>query len=707
MKTRKATITKRTLALLLSLALAFALLPAVAAYAVEVTDATAFVTAIGNAQDGDIISISAEEIALSDAITINRNLNITITSSATGGTNITAATGKRHIVISGSQLNVAITFSGVTLQGCGNDQNGGGIEIAKETGTVTLIGANITGNKTNQFGGGIYSDESNTLALTDSHVNDNSADSFGGGIYCAMHNNLTLTNSTVNNNTAGQNCGGIWLADYGTLQITNSEVSGNTANGSGFGGIGLLKGTETIIDGSTISNNKAPNGKAGGIGNYSTLTISDSTITGNEAKTDGGGIYNDGNNESAAVLAITNSNVSDNTASDGTGADLFVGTTNTGNDVILIDTTIPNNTTGGSGSVKSMTYKIPGVTAPVAGAEPVSSIEATEYTGAITWAPTVTVGGTFAYSTVYTATITLTAKRGYSLDSVAAGSFAVDGARAANDENIFVVTAEFPATESPRSSGFSSSTPNSTPTPTPEPEIDIIDEGPALAAFTPERVAYITGYPDGTVRPDGELSRGDAAMMLWRLLGDADEDGAVVPAFSDIAIDAYYAQAVMYLSDSGIITGYDDGTFRPDKKITRAEFTVILSRFDTSESAAAGGFDDAAGHWAESYINNAVEKGWINGYPDGTFRPDIQITRAQSAAIINRMLGLTLDTIPDDAPVFSDLSENHWAYTDLIIATYVPAEVDAPEDEDTESADDTEDADLEASEDDEETESEG
>jgi hypothetical protein len=227
---------------------------------------------------------------------------------------------------------------------------------------------------------------------------------------------------------------------------------------------------------------------------------------------------------------------------------------------------------------------------------------------------------------------------------------------------------------------------NSTPTPTPEAEdeTDIIDEGPALAEFAPDRVAYIHGYPDGTVRPDGNLSRAEVAVMLWRLLSDAEKDDPTAATFTDVADDAWYAREVSYLADSGIILGYEDGTFKPDKKITRAEFTVILSRFfDMNESAPASGFDDAAGHWAENYINNAVAKDWIAGYPDGTFRPDAQITRAQAATMINKMLGLTLDAIPDDVPVFSDLSEDHWAYTDIMIATYEPTENDTPADEGT------------------------
>jgi hypothetical protein len=256
------------------------------------------------------------------------------------------------------------------------------------------------------------------------------------------------------------------------------------------------------------------------------------------------------------------------------------------------------------------------------------------------------------------------------------------------------VTREAPDDDDDDGGGGTYPTNTTTPAPTPEPETEIVDEGPALAEFAQEHVAYIHGYPDGTVRPDGNLSRAEVAVMLWRLLSDAEKSDPTAAAFNDVADDAWYVQEVSYLADIGIILGYEDGTFKPDKKITRAEFTVILSRFfDMNDTAPASGFEDAVGHWAESYINNAVAKGWITGYPDGTFRPDAQITRAQAATMINKMLGLTLDAIPDDAPVFTDLSETHWAYIDLIIATYEPTE-DADENvEDAEDIDDAEDAD--------------
>jgi hypothetical protein len=211
-----------------------------------------------------------------------------------------------------------------------------------------------------------------------------------------------------------------------------------------------------------------------------------------------------------------------------------------------------------------------------------------------------------------------------------------------------------------------------TPTPEPEPETEIIDEGPALAAFTLDHIAYINGYPDGTVRPDGSLSRAETAMMIFRLLGDAEKDDAIASQFADVADGAWYAQAVSYLASIDIITGYEDGTFRPDQKITRAEFVTILSRFEMSEPGELGRFSDAAGHWAESAISAAAELGWTDGYPDGTFRPNALITRAESATIINRMLerGIDAEDIPDYAPSYIDLSPSHWAYAEIIEASF-------------------------------------
>jgi hypothetical protein len=202
--------------------------------------------------------------------------------------------------------------------------------------------------------------------------------------------------------------------------------------------------------------------------------------------------------------------------------------------------------------------------------------------------------------------------------------------------------------------------------------VDIEDEETPLAGFTPDHIWYIQGYPDGTVRPDGQITRAEAATIFFRLLSYPDKNDPLTSDFTDVATGKWYTQAIAYLASIGILEGYEDGTFRPDGQITRAEFAALVSRFDDlSASADADAFSDISGHWAADYINSAAEKGWIQGYPDGTFRPQNQLTRAEIVTAVNNMLdrGIELADIPDGVPEYTDLLESYWAYTDIMEAS--------------------------------------
>ncbi|MDR2296225.1 MAG: S-layer homology domain-containing protein, partial [Clostridiales Family XIII bacterium] len=219
----------------------------------------------------------------------------------------------------------------------------------------------------------------------------------------------------------------------------------------------------------------------------------------------------------------------------------------------------------------------------------------------------------------------------------------------------------------------------------------IEDEETPLAAFITDRIAYIAGYPDGTVHPDGNLTRAEVAAMLFRLLSDAAKNDPLASTFTDVEDGKWYTQAIAYLASTGILTGYEDGSFKPNAPITRAEFAAIISRFDASQDEAGEArFSDVTqSHWAFKEIDNAAEKGWVNGYPEGTFKPQNAITRAEAVTAINNMLirELTAADVPADAPRFTDLAEGHWAYTDIIEAAYdwvAAAEAAATEDEATE-----------------------
>ena len=158
---------------------------------------------------------------------------------------------------------------------------------------------------------------------------------------------------------------------------------------------------------------------------------------------------------------------------------------------------------------------------------------------------------------------------------------------------------------------------------------------------TEEHIAYVSGYPDGTVRPGAPITRAETAQMLFRLLTDEarKEYQTSRSGYSDVPSGAWYATSVATLSSMGVITGYPDGTFRPDASITRAEFATLLSRLSDASTAGSASFSDVSGHWARKAIAAVSAAGWVSGYPDGTFRPNANITRAEAMAMLNRMLG--------------------------------------------------------------------
>ena len=157
---------------------------------------------------------------------------------------------------------------------------------------------------------------------------------------------------------------------------------------------------------------------------------------------------------------------------------------------------------------------------------------------------------------------------------------------------------------------------------------------------TDDHFAYIIGYPDGTVRPNGEITRAEVATIFFRLLTDDVRRTSFTTynAYTDVSADKWYNNPISTMSRLGIIKGYPDGTFRPNAPITRAEFAAIAARFDEHKAAKLASFTDIYGHWAVNEISLAYENGWIKGYSDGTFRPNRNITRAEAMTLINRVL---------------------------------------------------------------------
>lgn len=187
---------------------------------------------------------------------------------------------------------------------------------------------------------------------------------------------------------------------------------------------------------------------------------------------------------------------------------------------------------------------------------------------------------------------------------------------------------------------------------------------------------YVIGYTDGTIRPNNDISRAEVATIFFRLLTDEAREQYTTTAgnFTDVKAGMWCNRAIATLTNMGIIKGYTDGSFQPNKSITRAELATIIARFAKLDVNTKT-FSDINGHWAQKNIELAAGNGWINGYEDGTFRPNNNITRAETFAMINRVLDRQTENVSDLLPtsemnMWSDnMNENAWYYKDIQEAT--------------------------------------
>ena len=185
-----------------------------------------------------------------------------------------------------------------------------------------------------------------------------------------------------------------------------------------------------------------------------------------------------------------------------------------------------------------------------------------------------------------------------------------------------------------------------------------------------DHLAYMIGYGNGYWGPDNHLCRNETAAIFSRLLKEHLLPATIRPGkWRDVPRASWFYEATCILNDLGIMCGRSDVIFAPEAPITRAEFATVCARFDDREITVLQVFDDIEGHWAEKNIRRAASLGWIKGFPDGMFHPDEYITRAQAAAIINRMLNRTPQSVQDmchgQLKRWEDVSEKAWYYIDV------------------------------------------
>jgi len=170
--------------------------------------------------------------------------------------------------------------------------------------------------------------------------------------------------------------------------------------------------------------------------------------------------------------------------------------------------------------------------------------------------------------------------------------------------------------------------------------------------WNPIHYSYLIGFPDGTIRPSYNITRAEVATIFFRLISDnyRSQIWSQNNPFSDVELENWFNNAVSTMANDGMLRGYEDGTFRPNVSITRAEVATLISRFVDLQHSGANVFSDINGHWASASINAVASISWVQGYEDGTFRPDLPITRAEMATIVNRVLNRIPETADDLLP---------------------------------------------------------
>lgn len=544
---------------------------------------------------------------------------------------------------------------------------GGGMYIGNEI-CLRISNSTITGNRVEDSsgdgqGGGIVGYSMGELTLDHTEITDNKAD-FGGGIYAlctaVANTHITLQNgSSINKNSATSFGGAIYgapvLKDIPlSITVESSSIYDNeAANGAGiaiYNQFDKKDATITIKSGSKLYGNKATNGYGGGI--YSqgtTITIGENTtnsdsneeepitnnngasICNNQASVGGGGIYGFNSN---IILAKDNA-LYNNTATTDT-ADTA------GDDLFLNDGT---------------TFTLP---------------KATDMSGD----KILTADGEKITGWFYDGWFKRNAE-GTGWHKISRWGKEVDGSKyydeytpSAGETTPMALKAAYkPAPPSGGGGGGGGGH-----RPKPKPTVEIPDDD-ALGLNNTDHFAYIVGYGNGEVQPQNSITRAEVAAIFFRLLEDGirNENFTHQNDFSDVAADAWYCSSVSTLSRMGIIAGYPDGTFRPNAPITRAEFAAIATRFDNNGDKTPVSFTDIIGHWAEGEITVAANHGWVSGYGDNTFRPQNQITRAETMSLVNRVLKrlpeTSADLLPDMITWTDNADTSSWYYLPVQEAT--------------------------------------
>ena len=521
----------------------------------------------------------------------------------------------------------------------------------------------------------------------ESVIDENTASYRGGGVYLTGNGSrFLMKDGTISNNsTTGYEGGGIWATNYGGVTIENGTIRDNTAKT--YGGAIYMKANISE------TNDSAKLAVENGLRDC--LNLGTALVTGNKAK-QGGGIYIDSYNSAFGIKAdLAQASIYNNHASV-RGDDIYSTGAGTPGCTIQLGeisndwklSCSADDTVDGwyiDGKIDSKIEE--GFTARWNAHPDKGELYAKEYTqrenltGALALKAAheqlykVTVHYVYSDDTKAEEDAVINVKAGadYSIDSPAIEGYKADKATVSG-----TISAETPAdTEitviyTKESSGGGGG--GGGHRPKPKPTVEIPDDD-ALGLNNTDHFAYIVGYGNSEVQPQNSITRAEVAAIFFRLLEDGirSENFTHQNDFSDVAADAWYCSSVSTLSRMGIIAGYPDGTFRPNAPITRAEFAAIATRFDNNGDKTPVSFTDIIGHWAEGEITVAANHGWVSGYGDDTFRPQNQITRAETMSLVNRVLKrlpeTPADLLPDMITWTDNADTSSWYYLPVQEAT--------------------------------------
>ena len=587
---------------------------------------------------------------------------------------------------------------------------GGGMYVGT-TSNLTLRNSKLLNNDGATQGGAIVAYSAGTIELDGVSISENKAQS-GAGILAlctaVCNTDIRLLNGTaIDANTATGYGGGIYanaIAKELNVTVTNSSVSGNTA--AGGAGIFTYKSGSAVINvdlqsGAVMHNNNAVTNMGGAIYAYNDANINiaaNSAVYNNTAAGYGGAIYASASNVNIAAKSA----VYNNTAATA-GDDLFFysGTIFTlpnakdmSGDRILSSDKLEitgwyhdgwNKLNAAQGSYEPIgrwTAETADEYVPVENDSHAISLKAAH---PLMYTLTYDVTGDLPEGYTAPAKQTLVKGSSYTVADVPAsvsgskdgvnGTFSFNGWKK-DDGTVLTGEQQLTAdltlhgvwTFTKKSSGGGGGGGSHKPT------VTIPDDVPT-GLNGDDHYAYIVGYPDSTVRPQNGITRAEVATIFFRLLTDETRNANSTKSnsYSDVAAGAWYNHAVSTLSAMGIVKGDSHGKFNPNAPITRAEFAAIAARFDDKANTTAVDFSDIASHWAKDEISAAANNGWINGYTDGTFRPNNKITRAEAMTLVNRVLKRLPETAEDlhnDMIKWSDNSDTSaWYYLAVQEAT--------------------------------------